>query len=57
MTLALIADHSNHNVHLSGPIMRLEKVQNSDAGSYSCHASNGIGDELVAHFSISVKGT
>ena len=37
--------------------MRIEKVQSSDAGSYSCHVTNGVGDELVAHFSLVVKGT
>ena len=36
--------------------MRIERVQSTDAGAYSCHASNGIGDELVAHFSLFVKG-
>ena len=37
--------------------MKIEKAQSSDAGAYSCHASNGVGDELVAHFSLVVKGT
>ena len=37
--------------------MRIEQVKDSDAGSYSCHASNGIGQDLVAHFSLIVKGT
>ena len=36
--------------------MRMERVQSSDAGSYSCHVNNGIGDELIAHFALVVKG-
>ena len=59
--------NSNMNLHFSGhsevvlpsngPVMRIEKVKESDAGSYSCHAGNGVGQDLVATFMIYVKGT
>ena len=42
---------------LNGPVMRIEQVKDSDAGSYSCHVGNGLGQDLVANFIISVKGT
>ena len=53
----LIAEGSVVNLPVTGPIMRVEKVESSHAGSYSCQASNGVGEDLVAHFSLLVKGT
>ena len=52
-----LTDHSQVILPIYGPVMRIEKVKESDAGSYSCHVVNGVGQELVANFMISVKGT
>ena len=49
--------HSELVLPSNGPVISIEKVKESDAGSYSCHVVNGVGQELVANFMISVKGT
>ena len=50
-------DYSQAILPIHGPVMRIEQVKNSDAGSYSCHVGNGVGQDLVAQFSLMVKGT
>ena len=52
-----IADHSEDVLPITGSVMRMQSVHESDAGSYSCQAANGIGKELLHRFSIIVKGT
>ena len=49
--------HSELVLPLSGSVMRIQEVKESDAGSYSCIVGNGVGQDLVANFLISVKGT
>ena len=49
--------HLESFLPFNGPRMRIESVKSADAGSYTCQASNGVGQDLFANFILSVKGT
>ena len=49
--------HSGPLAAFRGSALKIESVKSSNAGFYSCHASNGIGQDLVTRFSLVVKGT
>ena len=53
----LILGSSIQELPVIGPVMKIETVKSSDAGSYTCQASNGVGQDLVASFVLSVRGT
>lgn len=45
-----------HTLYTNGSL-ELSNLQTSDAGKYSCMASNGIGKDLIQDVTLTIKGS